>query len=114
MATLLVNDFIIELVDATDTALAATVNNDRWTNAVTKAYDWLLTQDVVEYDRRTGVLLVPSATDHGVIFQANGVCQCKAAARGYPCWHRAAARLVRRALERQAAQVEKEVAELFA
>jgi hypothetical protein len=114
MATLLVNDFIIELVDATDAALKEIVNNDRWTNAVTKGFDWLLTQDVVEYDRRTGVLLVPSATDRGVIFQANGKCQCAAAAHGNACWHRAAARLVKRALERQAIEVEKEVAELFA
>ena len=114
MATLLVNDFIIELVDATDAALSSTESIDRWKNAIKTAYNWLLTQDVVEYDRRTGVLLVPSATEHGVVYQANGVCQCKAAARGYACWHRAAARLVRRALERQAAQVERETAELCA
>lgn len=49
--------------------------------------------------------------DHGLIigstsgkcYAANGICQCKAFEYGQPCWHRAAARLVRLHDEREAA-----------
>jgi len=33
------------------------------------------------------------------IYSANGTCQCKAYEKGFPCWHRAAARLVERYME---------------
>jgi hypothetical protein len=35
-------------------------------------------------------------SESGEIYRANGACQCKAYANSQPCWHRAAARLVKR------------------
>jgi hypothetical protein len=40
------------------------------------------------------------------IYSSNGVCTCEAFKRGYACWHRAAARLVRLYKEMEAVQVE--------
>jgi hypothetical protein len=37
----------------------------------------------------------------GNVYSANGVCQCRAYENKIPCWHRAAARLVRLHDERQ-------------
>jgi hypothetical protein len=68
-----------------------------WKNALTGAYEQLLTMDgvAVDYDA-TGRIIgahIPSATtDH--TYHVNGHCTCQAAQHSRPCWHRAAKRLL--------------------
>ena len=90
------------LVAAVDTARAATTDA-RWLNALNTGYSWLLEQDVITFDAARHELTVNSPS--GRVYRANGACQCEAFAKHNACWHRAAARLVRRALELQAAPV---------
>ncbi|MFV9505398.1 MAG: hypothetical protein AB4911_12650 [Oscillochloridaceae bacterium umkhey_bin13] len=92
-------------------AKQAAANDPRWLNALDRAYDWLLHQDAVQYDLATHSLAVASATQAGRSYTANGACQCRAYAEDHACWHRAAARLVRRALEHnaEAAQAQAQV-----
>jgi hypothetical protein len=55
------------------------------------------------------------ASPSGSVYSGNGVCGCKAYEFGQPCWHRAAARLVRlhdEALERDEAAQRASVARL--
>jgi hypothetical protein len=71
----------------------------RWINAIAKAvYQIQMHGEFMTYDEAENYLLIWS---HGSneVYSANGVCQCKAFARGLPCWHRSAARLVRIYLE---------------
>ena len=71
----------------------------RWINAIAKA--------VVEIEQN-GVFMTWQNEDHSLliwsqksnnIYTANGVCQCRAFEQGAPCFHRAAARLVRLYME---------------
>jgi hypothetical protein len=87
-------DHLLSSVDAARTATA----EKRWLNAIDSAYEWLMEQDSVTLDA-DGSLLVESATEPGKIYAANGSCQCVAYIGGNPCWHRSAARLVRRMME---------------
>lgn len=86
------------LCESVDAARAAT-NDSRWLNAIDCAWGWLLAQDAVSYDAATHALTIPSATRPGTVYVANGACQCEAFEKHTACWHRAAARLVRRATE---------------
>jgi hypothetical protein len=86
------------LCEAKDRAVEAAANDPRWLSAVDRAWGFILSVDSLDFDAATATLLVPSATDHLHTYRANGQCQCEAHARGIPCWHRAAARLVVRAL----------------
>lgn len=74
---------------------------ERWTTATRKAYAWLVKQDSVSYNAATYELTMVSP-DSGSVYRANGVCGCAAFAKHNACYHRAAARLVRRSLERVA------------
>jgi hypothetical protein len=103
------------LCEAKDAAVEKAAGNARWLTAIDTAWGWLLTQDVVSFDIHTHALRVESASEPGKVYEANGACQCPAFEKHTACWHRAAARLVRRALELQAAQDEaSEQAELNA
>ncbi len=71
----------------------------RWINAIAKA-----TAEIEE----NGVFMNYQEDDHSLIiwsqksnniYTANGICQCRAFEQGSPCFHRAAARLVRLYLE---------------
>ena len=71
----------------------------RWINAIAKA-----TAEI----EANGVFMTWQEEDHSLliwsqksneIYTSNGVCQCRAFAQGSPCYHRAAARLVRLYLE---------------
>jgi hypothetical protein len=71
----------------------------RWINAIAKA--------VAEVEQN-GVFMTWQEEDHSLliwsqksnnIYTANGVCQCRAFEQGAPCFHRAAARLVRLYME---------------
>ncbi len=73
----------------------------RWLAAIGRACLELETNPWVE--RADHGLIIGSPS--GKCYAANGVCQCRAYDFGRPCWHRAAARLVRlhdEAVERRA------------
>jgi hypothetical protein len=87
---------------------------DAWQRAVSRAWDYLLQVEAVEYDAEAHAIRVESATRPGRFYVANGECSCEAYTRGDGvCWHRAAARLLRRALELRAmAQASAEAVEV--
>lgn len=68
----------------------------RWQTAIAKAKQQIETNPYIHFDGAALLIL----SDSNEIYRANGVCQCKAFEQGQPCWHRAAARLVQRYLER--------------
>ena len=85
-----------KLAEVVAAAKAAVAGNKRWTNAVTNAA--ALLQSGNPYIHFTGhSLLVLS--DSNEIYEANGVCQCKAFEQGQPCRHRAAYKLVKNYLD---------------
>lgn len=93
-------DLIASVADA---ALEKTVGNTRWTRAIARAWEYLDITSTVEFDRTTGDILVPSH-DGRRLYRAGRTCECDAYRYGQPCWHRAAARLMLRAV--QAAEAE--------
>jgi hypothetical protein len=66
--------------------------NRRWETAIAKAKAQLETNPYIHFDGQSLLILSPSDE----IYSANRTCQCKAFRSGQPCWHRAAARLVKR------------------
>jgi hypothetical protein len=64
----------------------------RWQNAIARAKVEIENNVFMAWQNDS--LLILSASNE--IYEANGTCQCKAYLKGQPCWHRAAARLVRR------------------
>jgi hypothetical protein len=60
--------------------------------AIVKAKQQIEENPYLRFDGRALLILSPS----GEIYSANGTCQCKAFTQGQACWHRAAARLVKR------------------
>lgn len=98
MITYATTDLIDHLCDAVDNARAAT-NDSRWLNAIDRAWEALLTSETIRWDAATHALFIQSATHPAKLYRANGTCECAAFIAGRPCYHRAAARLVRRALE---------------
>lgn len=68
----------------------------RWQTAIARAKQQIESNPFMHFDGEALLILSPS----NEIYRANGVCQCKAFERGIPCWHRAAARLVQRCVER--------------
>ncbi|HEX8920653.1 MAG TPA: hypothetical protein VF766_04205 [Pyrinomonadaceae bacterium] len=73
-------------------AIESASDNRRWTNAIRKAVEQIETNPYLHM--QDGALLVLSSSNE--IYTANGTCQCKAYMSGQPCWHRAAARLLKR------------------
>jgi hypothetical protein len=92
---------------AADNARLATTDQ-RWLNAIASAFNWLLEVDSFEYCATTHTLKIESLDVPGRFYEANGRCTCAAAAHNKPCVHRAAARLIHRALEVQATMDEAE------
>lgn len=64
----------------------------RWQAAIVKAKQQLESNPYLHLDGDALLILSPS----NEIYRANGACSCKAFEKGFPCWHRAAARLVKR------------------
>jgi hypothetical protein len=87
------------LTQVVDQAMTDAADHPRWLNAITKAVTELLSNPLIA--RQDGHLLVASRSTTA-IHTANGSCTCPAFAYGEACWHRAAARLVRRHDEVQA------------
>lgn len=96
-------------------ALCATVDEARakaagtpWASRVETAWAWLLEQeafDVVDPYTPHAAVRIPSQSKPGLIYTANGACQCRASEVHNPCWHRAASRLLRNAMDAARAQV---------
>lgn len=87
------------LQQVADQALADAAAHPRWVAAIGRALVELDTNPYLEWT--DGHLLIASPS--GVVYAANGICQCQAFTHGQPCWHRAASRLVRRYHEAQEA-----------
>ncbi len=64
----------------------------RWQTAIAKALGQIRDNAFMHYDGHALLIL----SDSLEIYSANGKCQCRAYAKGQPCWHRAAARLIQR------------------
>lgn len=88
------------LSQVVDRAMQDAADHPRWIAAITKAVVEVLSNPLIA--RQDGHLLVASRSTTA-IYAANGTCQCEAYQHGQPCWHRAAARLVRLHDEAQAA-----------
>ncbi len=74
-------------------------NGKRWISAIAKATAEIETNPFMTYEIESHSLLMMSDTSNEV-YTANGSCQCKSFANGFPCKHRAAARLVAIYIER--------------
>lgn len=74
-----------------------TRDGKRWINAIGKAVATIEQNPNMIYDLRTAALSIVGSK--GDRYTANGVCQCEAYNDGFPCYHRAAARLIQRYLE---------------
>ena len=64
----------------------------RWQHAIARAAVEIEVNPYMTMKDDALLILSPS----NEIYEANGRCQCKAYMNGFPCWHRAAARLVKR------------------
>jgi hypothetical protein len=80
-------------------------NKKRWVNAIAKA-----TVEIEEngcfmtwMDDSQSLLIWSQKSNQ--IYSSNGVCQCRAFEQGSPCFHRAAARLVRLYMETESVPV---------
>jgi hypothetical protein len=69
----------------------------RWINAIGKAVAVIERNPEMAYDLRSASLEIVGSK--GIRYTANGTCQCEAFNGGFPCYHRAAARLIQRYLE---------------
>jgi len=78
----------------------------RWINAISKAtVEIEQNGDFMTWMEEDKSLLIWSQKSNN-IYAANGVCQCRAFEQGEPCFHRAAARIVRLYKQMEAVQVE--------
>ncbi len=75
-----------------ETALQQVSGNKRWTNAIRRAAEMIETNPYLHWTGNALLML----SDSGEIYEANGVCQCKAFIGGQPCKHRAAYKLMKR------------------
>lgn len=85
-----------KLAAIVEIALANVAGNKRWSNAITKAAAMLTSSNPYIHFTGNSLLML---SESGEIYEANGVCQCRAYAGGQPCKHRAAYKLVRRYME---------------
>jgi hypothetical protein len=76
-----------------DQAMRDACAHPRRLAAINRAVVEVLSNPYMERDPDHGGILIGSTS--GRVYAANGVCQCEAYAHGFPCYHRAAARLVR-------------------
>ena len=106
LGTLTVATLTDAICEALDTAREKAAGNLRWLVALDSAANWLLQQEELAWDGEAHALHVPSASTPGLVYIANGACQCESFRKHNACWHRAAARLIKRALERQALAAE--------
>ena len=84
----------------------------RWINAIAKAVAEIEANGVfMTYQEEDHSLLIWSQKSNK-IYTSNGVCQCRAFEQGAPCYHRAAARLVRLYMEKEEIRFQKTETEI--
>jgi hypothetical protein len=67
----------------------------RWNNAIAKAAAQIEDHGAfMDWQEEKQTLLIWSDRSNN-IYEANGVCQCKAFELGQPCWHKAAKQLIK-------------------
>jgi len=88
------------LQQVADTAIADASQHPRWITAIGRALVELDTNPYLERGELHGLII---GSPSGKLYSANGTCSCEAYNHGQACWHRAAARLVRRHDEAQEA-----------
>jgi hypothetical protein len=76
-----------------DKAMQDAADHPRWLAAINRAVVECLSNPYMERQADHPGLLIASPS--GTVYSANGTCGCMAFSYGQPCWHRAAARLVR-------------------
>jgi hypothetical protein len=81
-----------KLAQVVAAAFDAAHDSTRWQTAIVKAWRQLEENPYIHEADDALLILSPS----GEIYSANGTCGCKAFEKGFPCWHRAAARIVER------------------
>jgi chloramphenicol 3-O-phosphotransferase len=84
-----------KLQEVTQEAFDKVADSRRWQTAIAKAKSEILNNPYLHLEGDTLLILSPS----NKIYSANGTCQCRAYEHGQPCWHRAAARLMKRYYE---------------
>jgi hypothetical protein len=82
-----------------DAAMQAAADHPRWLAAINRAVVEALSNPYMERGDDSSLII---GSPSGKVYTSNGICQCTAFDYGQPCWHRAAARLVRLHDERQA------------
>jgi hypothetical protein len=99
------------LAAVVDKALADAADHPRWLNAISRAVTELVSNPWIERQHAHAGLIIGSPS--GNCYSSNGICGCCAYTGidpntgkrlhqgGQPCWHRAAARLVRLHDQRQ-------------
>ncbi len=70
----------------------------RWIKAIGKATVEFENNPFLSWDSDSKHLIIWSKSNE--IYEANGTCQCKAYIGGFPCYHRALARMIQRYFER--------------
>lgn len=105
------------MLNLNPTTLAAVVekaahdaaNHPRWLTAIARAIVELDSNPFMARGELHGLII---GSPSGNLYTANGTCQCEAYKYNIPCWHRAAARLVRLHDEKEAthAAIEAQIA----
>jgi hypothetical protein len=85
-----------KLAAIVESALASVRGNKRWTNAILRAEQVLTSGNPYIHFNGSSLLML---SESGEIYEANGVCQCKAYRGGQPCRHRAAYKLFKHYME---------------
>ncbi len=99
---------IADALSKVELTVADAHNKKRWVNAIAKAtVEIEQNGDFMNWMEEDKSLLIWSQKSNS-IYSANGVCQCRAFEQGSPCFHRAAARLVRLYMETENVPVQAE------
>ncbi len=97
---------IADALSKVELTVADAQNKRRWIRAIARAVAEIEENgNFMSWMAEDKALLIWSQKTDGV-YTSNGVCQCRAFVQGVPCFHRAAARLVRLYLEMENAPVE--------
>jgi hypothetical protein len=81
------------LAAVVDQARTSAAEHPRWLHAIDRAVVELLDNPYIERGELHGIVVMSSTSAN--LYSANGTCTCEAYKFGQPCWHRAAARLVK-------------------
>ncbi len=99
---------IADALSKVELTVADAQTKRRWVRAIAKATVEIEENGVFMTWMQDDKSLLIWSQKSNQIYTANGVCQCRAFEQGSPCFHRAAARLVRLYLEAENAPVQAE------